>query len=147
VTTYGVLARFAVVSLVGTGLDFAILWLLVAHAGWAPLPAKLISTEATIVNTFVWNNVWTFRDRVAGPLLRRFLSFNATYAGSLALSLTIVGVLVAVFGPRYYLLYNAATLPLNFAWNYLWSTRVIWRDRRAKAPSRSRRGPETKRSA
>lgn len=146
-TTYGVLARFALVSLVGTGLDFAVLWLLVAHAGWAPLPAKLISTEAAIVNTFVWNNAWTFRDRATGPLRRRFLSFNATYAGSLALSLTIVGVLVAAFGPRYYLLYNAATLPLNFAWNYLWSTRVIWRDHRAKALPAHQRCPRTKRSA
>ena len=142
-TTYSVLARFALVSLVGTALDFAVLWLLVAHAGWAPLPAKLISTEATIINTFIWNNIWTFRGRAAGPFARRFLSFNATYAGSLALSLTIVGVLVAAFGPRYYLLYNAVTLPLNFAWNYLWSTRVIWRDRRAKAPST----PQAERSA
>jgi len=129
-----VLARFALVSLIGTGVDFLVLWLLVAHAGWAVLPAKLVATEATIINTFVWNNAWTFRDRaVAGPLLARFLSFNATYAASLALALGAVGALVVAFGPRHYLLYNVATLPLNFVWNYLWSTRVIWRGRPAPA--------------
>jgi len=125
-----VLARFALVSLIGTGIDFLVLWLLVAHVGWAVLPAKLVATEATIVNTFIWNNAWTFRGRaVAGALPGRFLSFNATYAGSLALTLAVVGALVAAFGPRHYLLYNVATLPLSFVWNYLWSTRVIWRGR------------------
>ncbi len=125
---YVVLARFALVSLVGTGVDFLVLWLLVAHAGWGPVPAKLVAIEATIVNTFIWNNAWTFRGRdVAGSLPARFLSFNLTSTASFVFALGTVGVLTAVYGPRYYLLYNLATLPVNVVWNYLWSTRVIWR--------------------
>jgi len=129
------LRRFALVSLVGTGVDFLVLWLLVAHAGWGPVAAKLVAVEATVANTFVWNNAWTFRGRaVAGSLPRRFLAFNAASAGSFVLGLATITLLVALFGPRYYLLYNAATLPLNFAWNYLWSARVIWRKQPAPVP-------------
>jgi len=123
-----VLGRFALVSLVGTGLDFLVLWLLVARAGWTPVPAKAIALEVTIINTFVLNNVWTFRDRaVSGALLLRFVSFNIAGGARVALDLATIALLVALFGPHYYLLYNIATLPLNFALNYLWSARVVWR--------------------
>ncbi len=123
------LVRFAAVSLLGTVIDFSVLWLLVAHANVGVVPATVVSTEATIVNAFTWNSVWIFRKSGGGPgsLVRRFVSFNAMYAATLVLSAVVVGGLVAAFGSQYYLIYKALTLPINFAWNYLWSSRVIWR--------------------
>jgi dolichol-phosphate mannosyltransferase len=126
--TIATLARFAVSSLAGTALDFLLLWVLVSHVGLAILPAKAMAMEATIVNAFVWNNAWTFHRRTpATTLRRRFLVFHGMYAGGVLLSLIVIGLLVATMGPRWYLLYNALTLPVTFIWTYLWSARVIWR--------------------
>ena len=121
------LARFALVSALGTGVDFLVLWLLVAHAGWAPVPAKLVAVEATIVTTFLWNNAWTFGGRGGGSWSRRVVAFHLAATGSFALGLVTIALLVTLIGPQFYLLYNVATLPLNLAWTYLWSARVIWR--------------------
>jgi len=96
--------------------------------GLAVLPAKLLASEGTILNSFVWNERWTFAGRAATySLPRRLVSFHGAYAGSLALSLTVVGVGVAVWGQHVYLLANAAALPLNFLWTYAVSNWVIWR--------------------
>lgn len=131
-------ARFAVVSMLGTGVDFLVLWLLVAHIGWGPVPAKRVAIEATIVNTFIWNNVWTFRGRATPrSRMRRFAAFHIASAGSFALGLLTITLLVALIGPRFYLLYNVVTLPLNLAWTYLWSVRVVWRAPRAPGPAAS----------
>ena len=106
------------------------------------LSAKLLASEGTILNSFVWNERWTFAGRAATySLPRRLISFHVAYAGSLALSLTVVGVGVAVWGQHVYLLANAAALPLNFLWTYAVSNWVIWR--RGTEPVRGQITPKT----
>lgn len=124
------LLRFSAVSLAGTGIDFLVLWLLHAQAGISVLPASLASTECSIVTSFILSEVWAFQDRAAtGSLPGRFVAFNGLYLSMFVTVLVVVGVCTALFGPRYYLLYKAATLPVNFIWNYLWSTRLLWRQK------------------
>lgn len=52
--------RFFVVSLIGLGLNLAILELLVAGAGIAELPAQAIAVALTMPVNFVGNKLWTF---------------------------------------------------------------------------------------
>src|ERR1700730_18542591 len=99
------LLRFSSVSLIGTAIDFLVLWVLVHYTGMSVVPANLIASEASIINSFVWNNAWAFRSRpVMGSLPRRFAAFNLMYAGGLVLSLALIWVLSTLFGARYYLL-------------------------------------------
>jgi putative flippase GtrA len=135
------LLRFALVSLAGTAVDFLVLWLLHTHFGLNVVVASLISTEASILNSFIWNQLWAFRGRAGrGSLLSRLITFNGLYASMFVITLVVVGGLTALFGSRYYLLYKAITLPLNFVWTYLWSTLFLWRHgavARESAPARA----------
>jgi putative flippase GtrA len=129
--------RFAAVSVLGTAIDFGVLALLVSGAGLPVVAGTVLSTEATIVNAYFWNTRWVFAGRATGgAALRRFIAFHALYAGTLVIAVVMVGGLSAVFGAGHYLFYKALTLPVNFLWNYLGSSRVIWRARAAIA------GPE-----
>lgn len=122
------LLRFTLVSLAGTAVDFGALWLLHARVGVPVLPASLASTEMSIINSFVWSELWAFRGRAGrGSLPARFVTFNGLYLSMIVTTLVVVGLLDLLFGPRYYLLYKAATLPVNFTWTYLWSTLFLWR--------------------
>ncbi len=123
-----VFIRFGVASLVGTAIDFSLLWLLVSVVGLGVLPAKLLASEGAILNSFVWNERWTFAGRSSPHgLPRRLASFHGAYLGSLVLSLVVVGVGVSLWGPHAYLLANALALPANFLWTYALSNWVIWR--------------------
>lgn len=123
-----VFLRFALTSLVGTVIDFALLWALVSVVGLGVLPAKLVASEATILNNFIWNERWTFADRATRHgWLRRVASFHGAYVGSLVLSLLVVGIGVGLWGRHAYLVANALALPANFLWTYTVSNWVIWR--------------------
>ena len=56
----------AVVGLSGVAIDMGLLWLLSdpAALGWGLTRSKLIAAESAIVNNFLWNDLWTFRDLV-----------------------------------------------------------------------------------
>jgi putative flippase GtrA len=127
------LLRFSLVSLAGTAIDFLVLLLLHTRFGINVVLASLISTEASILNSFIWNQLWAFRGRTGrGGLLSRLVTFNGLYASMIVITLVIVGGLTLLFGSRYYLIYKAITLPANFVWTYLWSTLFLWR--RGPAP-------------
>ena len=53
-------ARFFAVSLIGLGVNLAILQLLVAAAGLADLPAQAIAVALSMPANFVGNKLWTF---------------------------------------------------------------------------------------
>ena len=135
---------FALVSLVGTAIDFLVLWLLHTRFGLNVVLASLISTEASILNSFIWNQLWAFRGRAGrGGFFSRLLTFNGLYASMIVITLVIVGGLTALFGSRYYLIYKAITLPVNFVWTYLWSTLFLWRRGSSRVTRWHSRGPNS----
>ena len=73
--------RFSVVGSFGVVVNMLALFLIVdVFPFCVPLAlAKLLAAETAMVSNFVWNDVWTFRDRRARGLtsmLGRFLRFN-----------------------------------------------------------------------
>jgi putative flippase GtrA len=125
-----VFVRFSLISLAGTAVDFLALWGLVTLAGLDVVPAKILASEASILNSFVWNERWTFAERAAGHgLARRLIAFNGASLGSLLVSLAIVALGVAIAGRQAYLLANAVALPASFVCTYAASNWVIWRRR------------------
>lgn len=95
-----------------------------------------LSTELAIINNFVFNNIWTFKDqqikRGAG-LISKFLQFNLTSAGGLIIQVVVGVVTDRLISPHY----RQIVLPLTVVflvlpYNYLMYTLVIWRK---KVPS------------
>jgi putative flippase GtrA len=120
--------RFAAVGVLNTGIDFALFTLLVHGAGWAPVHANVVSYGTGILNSFVLNKFWTFRDST--PLARsavpfaRFLVINFS---SLALSTAVVALLVAVLPP---VGAKAVSIVVVFAWNFTLTRRFVFAEAR-----------------
>jgi len=98
------------------------------------LLASVIALEVSIVVRFALNDRWTFRDRCGKPLAARFYQSNFTSFGSPLICLAAVNVLTPYFGVSY-LISNSLGILLGLAWNWFWSTRLVWAA--ARTPSRT----------
>jgi dolichol-phosphate mannosyltransferase len=134
--------RFAAVGLSGVGVDMALLFLLSdPHAlGWELTPSKVLAAEAAMVNNFIWNDSWTFRDlaeRSGGGTarLKRFAKFNVICAMGLALSVLLLALQVNVLRINRYLA-NAVAIALVTAWNFWMNKAFSWGIAGAPAPAR-----------
>lgn len=116
------LARFAVVGLSGVGVNM-IVYLLLLALGCHYLVAAFCSFIVAVTNNFIWNMLWTFRERSSRDKLKRkyiiFLSISVFNLGvNLMVLQYLVGVLMAgeTVGQ---LLAIAVVSVLNFSMNYL----------------------------
>ncbi|MBO9597016.1 MAG: GtrA family protein [Cohnella sp.] len=73
------MAKYALVGIVNTGVDFAVFCALVYAAGLGSALSQTISYGAAIANSYVWNRVWTFqvKQRQHGGAVIRFVIVNA----------------------------------------------------------------------
>jgi putative flippase GtrA len=93
--------------------------------------ASVVAVEVAIIARFLLNDAWTFRDRRDRPFWQRFIQSNLGSFGSPLISLATVNILTPVFGISY-LIANAIGIMLGLAWNWGWSSRVVWRARPAE---------------
>jgi len=130
-------ARFLVVGLSGTILDFAILTALKMLVGMATLPANVISYSAGVINNFTLNRLWTFSEARDNQWYVQFWKFVLINVGAVALNSLIV---LALEKPLGVLLHNPEQgyLPAkvvatgivffyNFMANRLWTFREVGR--------------------
>jgi putative flippase GtrA len=121
-------AVFAVVGILGYGVQTALLWLLVGRAGLAVVPATLVATEAAVLHNFLWHLRWTWADRPAGAraVVGRLLRFNLSNGGfSLVGGAAIMALLVDALGVHYLLANVAAVLVVSVA-NFLSGDRFVF---------------------
>ncbi len=143
--------KFAVVGTLGTAIDFGILNLLILTFGFSKGLAKTCSFTVAVINSFIWNRLWTFReakDRSIGFLLVQFflvsigglllnqaifLSLDAWVLGEAGVLAAPMAALALNIGLAHYkLAYNlsnaVATIIVlfwNFGANRLWTFRGI----------------------
>lgn len=97
-----------------------------------PGPAVWASaTELAIISNFIFNNLWTFREKTikgVGRILKKFFQFNLTSLGALAIQ-TILGTISdTVFGPQYRQLVLPFIIVLAvLPYNYFMYNAVIWK--------------------
>jgi dolichol-phosphate mannosyltransferase len=130
--------RFCLVGLSGVAVDMSLLFLLSdpAMLAWGLTRSKILAAEAAIVNNFIWNDAWTFRDLVGSDSsLRskfyRFLKFNAICLIGLFLNVTLLNVLFNSFGMNRYVANVIAILAATF-WNFGVNKRLGWRSTNLK---------------
>jgi dolichol-phosphate mannosyltransferase len=96
-----------------------------------PGPIGLISLaiaiELSIVNNFVWNDLWTFGEgHRSRNVWHRFISFQLVSIGG-ALINWFLYYLLTRFGGVEYLLANLMAILVAFSWNYLVNRNITWR--------------------
>ncbi|HXH97515.1 MAG TPA: GtrA family protein [Gaiellaceae bacterium] len=118
------LAKFCAVGAVGYGVNLGV-YAAILHQGVHYLAAATCSFLVAVTNNYVWNRLWTFRDRRAGVAAQGARFFVVSLA-SLGANLLVLHVLVTLGTGK--LLAQAVAIvlvtPLNFVGNKLWSFRV-----------------------
>ena len=122
--------KFCLVGFSGVIVDMAVFWLLCEIARWPIAPAKCVSTEAAILNNFLWNDLWTFADVAAldgggRARLRRFFTFNAICGGGLILSLLLLFTQISLLGFNRYVA-NGVAILLITGWNFGMNRAFSW---------------------
>ena len=118
-----VFPRFVTVGFTGLIVNTTLLFLLYERLRLPLLIASPIAVEAAILNNFFWNNRWTFN---APPLaLGRLAKFNLVSLGGLAITTSLLFILVEGFG-IHYLLANLMAIAVATIWNFLLSFFWAW---------------------
>ncbi len=130
---FGRFLRFGVVGASGVVIDMGLLFLLSdpSMLGWGLTRSKLIASEAAIVNNFLWNDAWTFRDLAAPQRrgvqkLRRFGSFQLICGIGLALNTVLLNLQFNLLHMNRYAA-NAVAIAAVTAWNYWLNLKLNWR--------------------
>jgi putative flippase GtrA len=127
----GQFGKFALVGLSGYLVNLAVFGA-VRAGGVATLAAATVSFCVAVANNYVWNRLWTFR-RDRGDLLGQGVRFLVVSLLSLGCNLLVLRALVqagvgALPGQAIGI---AASLPVNFAGNKLWTFRERRRTRKS----------------
>ncbi|MEU9794135.1 GtrA family protein [Streptomyces sparsogenes] len=118
----GLVLRFAVVGVGGVLVNSAALFALYHWAHWPLLAASPVAVELAVVNNYVFNDRWTFA--VSAPSFRRFLKFNVSVLGGLAVNVLAVWLLER-WG-FHLLLANCVGITAGFAANFVASAGWVW---------------------
>jgi dolichol-phosphate mannosyltransferase len=125
--------RFGIVGISGIVVNLGILYLLVQFLQINDILASGIATEVSILNNFLWNDLWTFHaveNRKYSSRWQRLAAFNIVSAGGVAINLGIFYLLTRWFAV-YYLLAQLVGILIAFTWNFLINRNLTWK----KAPS------------
>jgi putative flippase GtrA len=116
-------ARFAVVGVLNTAIDFGVFIVLLYALSWPLLLANTIGYAAGLANSYLLNSRWTFRDaeRPSSP------GRAARYAGlnlvGLLLANATVWLLAQMLAPW---LAKCGALGVTFIWNYWSAQRFVF---------------------
>jgi putative flippase GtrA len=117
------MARFGLVGVLNTGLDFLVFVLLFYGLGWSLLVANSLGYLTGLANSYLLNSRWTFGDRIGGRAPMRPL----LYAGLNGLGLVLGNLAVATLAlalPAW--LAKLGATAVTFAWNYWSSDRLVF---------------------
>lgn len=124
----GYFSRFLSVGAIGAVFDNIVLVGTVEFIGMAPMVAKVLSAELSIVLMFVINEHWTFSgqgDDGLRKLAKRFATSNFVRLGGLIVGLGVLYVLHRLLG-IWYLPANIAGLGIGFVVNYVSEGLFTW---------------------
>lgn len=125
--------RFGLVGLSGVFVDMALLYLLSdpSALGWGLTRSKFIASEIAIINNFIWNDRWTFKDisdkqKGFQISLKRLLKFNLICLLGLLLNVFFLNIFFNIFGLNRYLS-NLLAIIIVTAWNFWINLKLSWR--------------------
>ena len=123
--------QFCIIGGTGVAVDMAIIWLLASPAilGWNLTLSKVLAAEVAIFSNFLWNDLWTFRDMVAGTdwssRLIRLGKFNLICAAGIVISVLLLNLQVYGLKMNLYLA-NLCSIIVVSVWNFYMNLRFGW---------------------
>ena len=110
------LVKYSLVGLSGVGVDMLILYLLSdpTTLGLGLTRSKIVAAEVAILNNFVWNDRWTFRDvslhdRGVAAWFRRLLKFHIICFAGLVINVIVLNLLFNLVGMNRYIVHSFPT--------------------------------------
>ena len=94
--TLGQMAKFAVVGVLNTLVDFAVFQALNLTLGWV-YAAQVLGYTFGVINSYIWNSSWTFREQRTRSF-REMALFLLVNLASLGVSLGMIWLCREVFG-------------------------------------------------
>jgi len=124
--------RFGLVGGSGVLVDMSLLFIFAdaRMLSWDLSVSKTLAAEAAIMNNFVWNDLWTFRDRALdhpGWRLRasRFGRFNLICLAGIGLNVALLNALVHWVRLNVYVANGIAIFVVSL-WNFAMNLRFGW---------------------
>lgn len=125
--------KFGIVGFTGFIVNYIALRVF-RNLGFTETLSWAFSTELAIINNFIFNNIWTFKEqeiRGAKQTIFKFLQFNLTSAGAIIIQSIAGPIGVKLVGVQYDALVLAfVVLFLVLPYNYTMYNLVIWRKKK-----------------
>jgi len=121
--------KFCLVGGSGVVVNMGLLWLLTEVVGLFYLVSAAIAIETSIINNFILNDIWTFKDRRAPGMaarLMRLLKFNLVSAVGIGINMGVLWTCTEVLG-IYYLISNLIGIAAAMLWNFIINLSWTWR--------------------
>lgn len=124
--------RFGLVGASGVLVDMGVLFLLAdpRMLNWGLSLSKALAAETAIVNNFIWNDIWTFRDLSTSQTdwrarARRFARFNMICLAGIGLNILLLNGQVYLFQMNVYVA-NFIAIFLVSLWNFGMNLKFGW---------------------
>jgi putative flippase GtrA len=118
--------KFIVVGAVGLAVNQGLLTVLHGGMAWNMTVASAVAVMASMVVTFLLNEVWTWHDRGSGRVVTRAISYIPINFGGLIINTGLLYVLVHEFD-MHYLLANLIGAGVAAVWNFSLNNMITWR--------------------
>lgn len=117
------LVKFSIVGFSGVFVNEGFLWLFV-NLGLDRYVANVPATELAILNNFLWNDLWTFKDLKRKSLFQRLVSFHAAALTGAIFQWAVYALLVWL--GVHYLVANLVGIVLSFVVRFAFNRHVTW---------------------
>lgn len=124
---------FCLVGLSGVFVDMIVLYLLhdPSTLGWGLTRSKIVAAEVAIINNFLWNDRWTFKDlssqqKGLRKQVKRFLKFNLICLVGLIINIVLLNLLFNIL-QIHYLFANLLAIVVVTVWNFWMNWKLSWR--------------------
>jgi dolichol-phosphate mannosyltransferase len=120
--------KFGIVGLTGIVVNLGILFILVEFFTVNKNLASPVAIEFSILNNFIWNDLWTFgsiQNQKVSSRWRRLAAFNMVSVGGAVINFAIFLALTSWFAV-YYLAAQLVGILIAFIWNFLINRRFTW---------------------
>ena len=110
------LIRFMITGFIGLVIDFLVTWLCKEHYGWNKYIANATGFSFAVVNNYILNRLWAFRNR-SKKIAKQFFSFLIISIAGLALSTLFLYLIHQKLFINFYIS-KAIVVLIVFIWNY-----------------------------
>lgn len=116
--------KFAIVGLVGTFINIAVLYVLTEYFGVYYIFSAVVSFVISMTHNFLLNKIWTFKEPLKSEFRKKYVQFSLVSIMALMINLFFLYIFTEIIGVYYILSQLIAigiALIINFLGNRKWT--------------------------